>query len=119
MLSNLKRSLRRKNRVASQIKSSAKRPRLSVFRSNKYVYVQLIDDESGKTVASFDDKKITVAKSKNKTTKTVSSQNVGKLIGEEILKKGYKDIVFDRNGYRYHGRVKAVAVGLREAGLNF
>lgn len=119
MASNLSKYLKRKNRVKAQIKSSAKRPRLSVFRSNKHIYVQLIDDVSGKTVASLDDSKIIVGKSKAKITKTVSAHNVGKVMGEEILKKGYKDIVFDRNGYRYHGRVKAVAVGLRKAGLNF
>ena len=119
MLANLKRNLKRKNRVKAQIKSSVKRPRLSVFRSNRHIYVQLIDDISGQTVVSWNDSKIVAGKNKNKITKTVSAQSVGKAMGEEILKKGYKDIVFDRNGYRYHGRVKAVATGLREAGLNF
>jgi large subunit ribosomal protein L18 len=104
-------------RIRKKIAGVAVKPRLSVFRSNSDIYAQLIDDASGKTLAAASSKeKDIVAQKVNKTEK-------GKLVGASIAKKaadlGLKDVVFDRGGYIYHGRVKAVAEGAREGGLVF
>ncbi len=104
-------------RIRKKISGSAAKPRLSVFRSNKDIYVQLIDDENGSTIASASSRqKDLAAQSMNKVEKS-------KLVGEAIAKKsielGIKDVVFDRSGYLYHGRIKAVAEGAREGGLEF
>jgi large subunit ribosomal protein L18 len=106
-----------KFRVRKKIAGTAGRPRLSVFRSNSDIYVQLIDDDSAKTLAaaSSRDKDI-VAQKVNKTEK---SKLVGGAIARKAAALGLKDVVFDRGGYLYHGRVKAVADGAREGGLNF
>jgi large subunit ribosomal protein L18 len=106
-----------KFRVRKKIAGTAGRPRLSVFRSNSDIYVQLIDDDSSKTLAaaSSRDKDI-VAQKVNKTEK---SKLVGGAIARKAVALGLKDVVFDRGGYLYHGRVKAVADGAREGGLNF
>jgi large subunit ribosomal protein L18 len=104
-------------RIRKKISGSGAKPRLSVFRSNSDIYVQLIDDEQGKTLAaaSSRDKDI-LAQKVNKTEK-------GKLVGSAIARKatelGIKECIFDRGGNLYHGRVKAVADGAREGGLNF
>lgn len=111
-----KRTLRRA-RVRAKISGTAKKPRLSVFRSNRHIYAQLIDDAAGLTLAQFSDlsegKKIKSAK------KIDSAKKVGEALGKKILEKGFKKIVFDRGGYKYHGRVKALAEGLRAAGVEF
>jgi len=111
---------RRKNRVRAKIFGTAKIPRLSVFKSLKYVSVQLIDDESGKTIASANhkevDKKI---KNDKMTTKVNQAFEIGKIIAQKAIDKKIKNCVFDKSGYKYHGRIKAVADGAREAGLNF
>ena len=107
----IKREARHK-RVRAKIKGTAERPRLSIFRSNKYIYAQLIDDEKGETLLSVDSRKI-------KKTKTEAAREVGKLLAKEATKKKIKKIIFDRGGYKYHGRVKAVAEGAREEGLQF
>lgn len=101
----------RKRRVRAKISGTAVRPRLSVFRSNKAFYAQMIDDESGKTVASCN---ITELKQKNTV---VGATAVGKSIAEKCMALGIKEAVFDRAGYRYHGKVKAACEGAREAGL--
>jgi large subunit ribosomal protein L18 len=114
-------SLRRQNiryRIRRKIgEGSAQKPRLSVFRSNTEIYVQLIDDVNGQTLASASSKdKAIIAAKGNRTDKS-------KLVGEAIAKKatelGIKDVTFDRGGYLYHGRVKSVADGAREGGLKF
>ncbi len=106
------RDLRRK-RIRSKISGTADIPRLSVFRSNKYIYAQLIDDVKGQTlVASCADKK-------NKTKKNVQSKEAGLELAKRATAKNIKKIVFDRNGYRYLGRVKSLAEGAREGGLVF
>src|SRR4051812_14081845 len=111
---------RRKNiryRIRAKIAGTAQKPRLSVFRSNTEIYVQLIDDDANVTLASASSKdKDIVAQKVNKSEK-------GKLVGAAIARKaaelGLKDVVFDRGGYLYHGRVKSVADGAREGGLVF
>jgi large subunit ribosomal protein L18 len=101
--------------VRKKITGTAARPRLAVFRSNKHIYVQAIDDMSGRTVASAS----TVEESlRGGQTATVgSAKAVGKLVGERVKAAGIDSVVFDRGGFKYHGRVAAVADGAREAGL--
>ena len=116
-LSRDKHRLRIHKRIRSRIAGSAQRPRLAVFRSLKHVYVQVIDDRLGCTVAA--------ASSLEKAAGTAAGGNIagakqiGKIIAERALAKGIKQVVFDRGGYLYHGRVKAVAEAAREAGLEF
>jgi len=103
-----------KRRVRRNIFGTAERPRLSVYRSNKEIYAQLIDDNAGVTLASASSREKTEG-----TTKTEISASVGKLIAEKAKAKGIETVVFDRNGFVYHGRIKALADGAREGGLNF
>lgn len=112
---------RRHQRVCAKVKGNAKKLRLSVFRSNKNIYAQAINDQTGQTLAQANDGllKKNKAASKKIKSKVDSAKYIGKLLGEQILKQGYHSIVFDRGGYKYHGRVKALAEGLREAGLDF
>jgi large subunit ribosomal protein L18 len=107
---------RRKQAIRKEITGTKNRPRLNVFRSNKHIYAALIDDECGETLLAVSEKDIKAAK---EATKTEKAFLLGKQIGEQALKKGYKRIVFDRAGYIYHGRVKRLAEGAREAGLKF
>lgn len=106
--------LRRKARVRSQISGSAKRPRLSVFRSGAHIYAQLIDDVNGKTLASASD-----LKAEGKTTKTEKAAGVGITLAEAAKGLKIKEVVFDRGGFAYHGRVKALAEAARKGGLKF
>jgi large subunit ribosomal protein L18 len=118
-MSALKESfVRRSRRVRHSLKKAANgRVRLSVFRSSKHIYAQVIDDRAGKTVvaASSLDKDLKLPKGSD----TAAAEAVGKLVAERAVKAGVKDVVFDRGGYIYHGRVKALADAAREAGLNF
>ena len=116
-LTKNERRQRIKNRIRKIVSGTEARPRLSVFRSNKEIYAQIIDDVSGKTIsaASSRDKDIAVAKG-NKTEKAAL---VGKALAEKAIKAGVETISFDRGGYLYHGRVKSLAEGAREAGLKF
>jgi large subunit ribosomal protein L18 len=110
--------VRRSRRVRHTLKRAANgRARLSVFRSSKHIYAQVIDDRAGKTVAAASslEKDLKLAKGSD----TAAAQAVGKLIAERAVKAGVKDVVFDRGGYLFHGRVKALADAAREAGLNF
>jgi large subunit ribosomal protein L18 len=112
--------VRRSRRVRHTLKRRANgRVRLSVFRSSKHIYAQVIDDQSGKTVAAAStlDKDLKAALPKGSDTAAAGA--VGKLVAERAIKAGVKDVVFDRGGYIYHGRVKALAEAAREAGLNF
>lgn len=112
--------VRRKNihyRIRKKIVGSAQKPRLSVFRSNKDLYVQLIDDENGNTIAASSTRAKDIAA--QKLNKTALAKLVGTEIGRKATELGVKQVVFDRSGYLYHGRVKAVADGAREAGLVF
>lgn len=105
---------RRHAKVRSQISGTADRPRLSVFRSNTGLFLQLIDDLKGVTLASVSNKDL-----KAKGAKTEASFELGKLIAEKAKAKKIGTVVFDRSSYKYHGRVKAVADGAREGGLIF
>lgn len=112
---NLIRRNRIRLRVRKKIKGTEARPRLSVYRSNKHMYAQLIDDLSGHTLvaaSTFEDGKASGNPMEN-------SKEVGKRLAERAKEAGVESVVFDRNGYRYHGRVKALADGAREAGLQF
>jgi len=109
----------RHNRVRAKVHGTKTKPRLSVFRSNKHIFLQLIDDSLGKTLISASDLKIPAspASGKKKGTKTEVAKEVGKLLAEAAKSKKIKNVVFDRGGYKYHGRVKAAAEGAREGGL--
>jgi large subunit ribosomal protein L18 len=108
------RRLRIKRSIRNKISGTAARPRLSVFRSNKAIYAQLIDDTTGVTLAAASSIKLDDAKANVET-----AGKVGKEIAEKALSKGISEIVFDRSGYLYHGKVKSLAEGAREAGLKF
>ncbi len=106
---------RRHRRVRGKVAGTAQRPRLVVFRSNKGVSAQIVDDSAGKTLAGAS----WVALKKFKGTKTEQAAEVGKLVAAAAKKAGVDTVVFDRGGYLYHGRVKALADGAREGGLKF
>jgi len=115
-LSKLEKRIRIKRRVRGKISGSSELPRLSVYKSNKEIYAQLIDDNSGKTLASASSREKGVEAN---GTKTEVSAAVGKAIAAKAIAAGIENIVFDRNGFVYHGRVKALADGAREGGLKF
>lgn len=104
-------------RIRKKISGTAQRPRLSVFRSNTDIYAQLIDDTNGVTIAAASSRQKDIAA--QKAPKTDKSKMVGEAIGRKAKELGLTSVVFDRSGYVYHGRVKAVADGAREAGLEF
>lgn len=110
---------RRRVRVRAQISGTASRPRLNVFRSLKGVYAQLIDDEAGKTLVAVHSKTVKVEKNDKYKGKTLIAYFVGKELGIKAKEKGITSVVFDRAGYRYLGRIEALADGAREAGLVF
>ena len=105
--------IRLKKKIRSKIAGTAMRPRLSVFRSNKFIYAQIIDDNTRKTLASANDAKIT------KGTKMERAREVGSMIAKVCKDLKIESVVFDRNGFIYHGRVQSLAEGAREGGLNF
>ena len=111
--------IRRQKRVRKQVRGTDKRPRICVYRSDKHIYVQLISDEKGATLLSCSTLSPAL-KGKLKSTKGVdAAKRVGELLGQACKEKNISDVVFDRNGFHYHGRVKALAEALREAGLKF
>lgn len=101
--------IKRKKKVRSKITGDATRPRMSVFRSLRGIYVQVIDDVQGKTLVSADSRTC-----KNKGVSVSSAQELGKVIAQKCAKAGIEQLVFDRSGYRYHGRVKALVDAVRE-----
>ncbi len=111
------RRLRIKQRIRKIVSGTSVRPRMSVFRSNKQIYVQLIDDANGQTLvsASSSEKELQDAK----VNKIDQAKEVGKLVAKKAKDKGIENVVFDRNGYLYHGRVKSLAEAAREEGLKF
>lgn len=113
MLKKVENRLRRAARVRSRIQGNAERPRLSIFRSNTRIYAQLIDDVNAVTICSASDLKISSG------TKTEKATQVGDALAKIMLEKGIKTCVFDRGGYLYHGRVKALADAVRAAGIAF
>jgi large subunit ribosomal protein L18 len=111
-----------KYRLRKRTTGSTERPRLTVFRSVSHIYVQVVDDTSGQTIASASSVEPTVKGSLKKDAKggnVAGAKVIGKTIAERLIEKGVKRVVFDRNGFLYHGRVKAVADAAREAGLEF
>jgi large subunit ribosomal protein L18 len=114
-----RRQLRRRRHVRSKVVGSAERPRLTVFRSSKHIYAQLIDDLTGATLASASSRTKDVAASLAYGGNIKASQVVGKKLAEQALAKGITKAAFDRGHYRYHGRIKALADAAREGGLKF
>mgnify|MGYP001170190164 CR=1 FL=1 len=111
--------LKRRLRVRNKVRGTTEQPRLSVFRSGKHIYAQIIEDVNGKTLAAASTVTKGVAKDVKYTGNVEAAKAVGKAIAEQALSKNIKQVVFDRNGFLYHGRVKALADAAREAGLNF
>ena len=113
---------RRQLRVRAKVSGTAQRPRLNVFRSNEHIYAQVIDDAAGHTLTAASTLEAAVREryeSGTKPPKTAQAELVGKVVGERAKALGIDQVVFDRGGYKYHGRVKAVADGARAAGLEF
>jgi len=111
-----------KYRIRKRVEGTEARPRLTVFRSVAHIYVQVVDDMTGRTVASASSVEPAVKGAMDKKTRggnVAGAKAIGKTIAERLLEKGVKRVVFDRNGFLYHGRVKAVADAAREAGLEF
>ncbi|WP_196885225.1 50S ribosomal protein L18 [Aureivirga sp. CE67] len=115
-LSKLERRQRIKRRIRKIVSGTSQKPRLSVFRSNKEIYAQLIDDTTGTTIVSVSSRDKALAA---EGTKSEMAAKVGKAIAEGAIKAGIETCAFDRNGYLYHGRVKTLADAAREAGLKF
>ncbi|HHY43803.1 MAG TPA: 50S ribosomal protein L18 [Coprothermobacter sp.] len=109
----------RHKRIRKHITGTAERPRLCVFRSSRHIYAQIIDDQSGRTLVSASTLEKELRDQIKGLKKTEQAAAVGRLIAERALEKGIKTVVFDRGGYKYHGRVKALADASREAGLEF
>jgi large subunit ribosomal protein L18 len=110
---------RRKLRIRRKISGTSEQPRLSVFRSAKHIYAQVVDDAAGSTVAHASTLSREVRGEVTEATKLDAAKKVGAAIAKLLLAKGISKVVFDRNGYLYHGRIRALADGAREAGLKF
>ncbi|MCF8335129.1 MAG: 50S ribosomal protein L18 [Bacteroidales bacterium] len=113
------RRFRIKKRIRKQINGTADKPRMAVFRSNRHIYVQLIDDEQGKTLCSYSTRKKEVADQSEGLDKSEQAKLVGKYLAQKSIEKGINKVVFDRSGYRYHGRVRKLAEEARKEGLKF
>lgn len=111
--------IRRKKRIRKKVSGTPERPRLTVFRSARHIYAQVIDDTRGATLAAASTLTPGVRESVSNVTKTEAAKQVGAAIAKACSEKGITKVVFDRNGYLYHGRVRALADGAREAGLSF
>ncbi len=110
---------KRKKRIRKKIFGTAERPRLTVKRSARHIYAQIIDDTTGVTMAAASTVEKEIREHQNFETKSSAAKYIGKLIADRAAGKGITSVVFDRNGFLYHGRIKAVSDGAREAGLNF
>jgi large subunit ribosomal protein L18 len=113
------RRVRRHLRVRKRVDGSEQRPRLSVFRSAQHIYAQLIDDSHGKTLVAASDLDAELRSARDGKQKTEIAKLVGQAIGRRAIEAGIRQVVFDRGGFRYHGRVKALADSARESGLQF
>jgi large subunit ribosomal protein L18 len=111
--------VRRHDRIRKRLKGSAERPRLSVFRSLHHVYAQVIDDATGRTVVAASTREKAVADGLKSKASTAAAQRVGEIVAQRAKEKGVTSVVFDRGGYKYHGRIKALADAARGAGLEF
>lgn len=110
---------KRKKRIRKKIFGTPERPRLTVFRSARHIYAQVVDDTKGCTLAAASSVENTVSEKADLKNKVAVAAFIGKLVAERSIERGIQQVVFDRNGFLYHGRVKAVSEGAREAGLNF
>ncbi len=108
-----------KQRIRKRISGTKEKPRMSVFRSNKHISVQFIDDVEGKTLFAYSSRNKEVAEKSEDLSKSEQAELVGKFAAQKSKEKGLKNVVFDRNGYRYHGRVKKLADAARKEGLKF
>ncbi|UCG35128.1 MAG: 50S ribosomal protein L18 [Candidatus Omnitrophota bacterium] len=115
----LKGRTRRHKRITKKMKGQKKKPRLVVFRSNKYIYAQLVNDDSQKVVTGCSTLTKEFKEKKIKSAGIEAAKELGKLLAQKASKLGVKEVCFDRAGYRYHGRVKALADGVREGGVKF
>ena len=115
----MKRQVRREKRVRGVVRCSAARPRLTVFRSQKNIYVQVIDDSSGRTLVSASTAEKAVRETVANGGNVKAAAAIGKSIADRAIQKGISLVAFDRGGYRYHGRIKALADAARDAGLKF
>jgi large subunit ribosomal protein L18 len=111
--------LKRKQRIRKKLAGTAERPRLCVFRSARHIYAQIIDDTCGQTIVATSTLDSSIKEHGKFDNKVAKANYIGKLLAEKALSKGIKKVVFDRNGFLYHGRIKAVSDGAREAGLDF
>jgi len=111
--------LKRKKRIRKKIAGTPQRPRLSVFRSARHIYAQIIDDLEGRTLMAASTVDTQAKEAPKFENKVAAAKFVGKQIGKRALEKGIKEVVFDRNGFLYHGRIKSLSEGAREAGLIF
>ncbi len=111
--------LKRKKRISKRIVSTKERPRLSVFRSAKHIYGQIIDDTTGRTIVTACSNEKAVTDQPKFASKVAKAIFTGKLLAQRAKDKGVNKVVFDRNGFLYHGRIKALSDGAREAGLDF
>lgn len=111
--------MKRKKRIRKHLSGTDQMPRMSVFRSSKHIYAQLIDDVSGCTLAAASSMEKVVRDLPKFESKVAAAEHIGKILGERAIERGVKKVVFDRNGFQYHGRVKAVSKGARDAGLVF
>ena len=111
--------LKRKKRISKRIISTVERPRLSVYRSSKHIYGQIVDDTTGRTIAAASSNEKSVNEQPTFDSKVAKAVFTGKLLAQRAMDKGVKKVVFDRNGFLYHGRIKALSDGAREAGLDF
>jgi len=111
--------IKRRRRIRKRVKGTAGRPRLCVFRSAKHIYAQIIDDSRGLTLVSASSTETEVRQKEAFESKVALATYIGKQVAERAKEKGIKEVVFDRNGFLYHGRVKAVSEGARESGLEF
>jgi large subunit ribosomal protein L18 len=118
-LTKLERRVRIKMRIRKKITGTADRPRLAVFRSNKQIYVQVVDDLNGVTLLSASSREKELSASATGIKKVEQAKLVGKLLASKCKEKGIESVVFDRSGYKYHGRVKSLADAAREGGLKF
>ena len=115
----LRKRLKRKAHIRKQVTGTSERPRLSVFRSTRYVYAQAVDDTTGRVLASASELEATLKGGIAGKPKKERARAIGKAIGDKLKAAGVTKVVFDRNGFIYHGRVKEVADGARDAGLEF
>lgn len=111
--------LKRKKRIRKKLSGTEDRPRMSVFRSAKHIYSQIIDDTKGITLVTASTTEKEIREQQKFENKTAAAIFIGQLIAERATEKGIKSVVFDRNGFLYHGRIKAVSEGARKAGLDF